>query len=556
MLQHLRIENYALIRSLDVDITSGFCVITGETGAGKSILLGALNLVLGQRADSGILFDAGKKCVIEAHFDTSGIDLGRFLQENGIETETGDPLLILRREIWPGGKSRAFINDSPVTLPVLKDLAQSLIDIHSQHETLTLGHSDFQLQLLDSYLDDRSLLPRYAEVYEKYEKTRKMLALAEEKHRKGQQEQDYRQFLYEELERLNLQAGEQKEMEDALERLAHAELLKNTLASSVAELDGEEHSLRSRLENMVRGFQKITAYHPGVAASMERWKSLLAELADLGSDLGRWAEEEETDPECKSRYEERLDTLYRLERKHQVEDETGLMEIRDRLAEEIAFVSDAGGEIERLKAELACMENEIRSVAQEIHRLRESAALKLEKAILDALSGLGMAQSHIEIRFTETGHFTATGTDHIEFMFSANTGSEPRELAKVASGGELSRLMLAIKSVIHQHNVLGTIIFDEIDTGVSGQIAGKVAMMMRNMSRYMQVIAITHLPQIAAVADAHFYVSKVEENGRTVSGIRLLREEDHLRAIASMLSNDRITDAALQAAGELIKDRK
>lgn len=556
MLQHLRIENYALIRSLDVDITSGFCVITGETGAGKSILLGALNLVLGQRADSGILFDAEKKCVIEAHFDTTGIDLRRFLQENDIETETGDPLLILRREIWPGGKSRAFINDSPVTLPVLKELAQSLIDIHSQHETLTLGHSDFQLQLLDSYLDDKALLPRYAEVYGKYEKARRLLALAEEKYRKGQQEQDYRQFLYEELERLNLQAGEQKKMEDVLERLAHAELLKNTLASSVAELDGEEHSLRSRLENMVRGFQKIAAYHPGVAANMERWKSLLAELADLGSDLARWAEEEETDPECKSRYEERLDMLYRLERKHQVEDEAGLIEIRDRLAEEIAFVSDAGGEIAQLKADLACMENELHSISLEIHRLRESAALKLQKAILEALSGLGMAQSNIEIRFTETGRFTATGTDHIEFMFSANIGSAPRELAKVASGGELSRLMLAIKSVIHQRNLLGTIIFDEIDTGVSGQIAGKVAMMMRNMSRYMQVIAITHLPQIAAVADTHFYVSKAEENGRTVSGIRLLSEADHLHAIASMLSNDRITEAALQAAGELIKDRK
>ena len=556
MLQHLRIENYALIRSLDVDLSSGFCVITGQTGAGKSILLGALNMVLGQRADSGILFDSGKKCVIEAHFDTTGIDLRRFLQNNDIEAEAGDTVLILRREVWPGGKSRAFINDSPVTLPVLKELAQSLIDIHSQHETLTLGHSDFQLQLLDSYLDNREILPRYAAAYEQYETLRKRLSQAREEHLKGEQEKDYLQFLYEELERLNLHEGEQKEMEEALERLSHAEQLKTTLVASAAELDGEEHSLRSRLEGIVRGLHKIAPYHSGVAADMERWKSLLAELSDLGNDLNRWAEEEETDPACKLRYEERLDTLYRLERKHQVEDDKGLMEIRDRLAEKMACVSDAGERLAEWEAELSRMEAGLRQMAEELHRLRELAAGELQKAILEALSGLGMAQSSIKISLTPMDHFTATGTDRIEFLFSANTGTAPRELAKVASGGELSRLMLAIKSVIHQRNLLGTIIFDEIDTGVSGQIAGKVALMMRDMSRYMQVIAITHLPQIAAAADTHFYVSKTEENGRTVSGIRRLDEEGHLRAIASMLSNDRITEAALQAAGELIKDRK
>ena len=556
MLQHLRIENYTLIRSLDVDITPGFCVITGETGAGKSILLGALNLVLGQRADSGILFDAGKKCIIEAHFDTEGLDLRVFFEENDMDTTPGDTLLILRREVWPGGKSRAFVNDTPVTLPVLKELSRTLIDIHSQHETLTLGQSCFQLQLLDSYLENKRLPQRYAEVYHRYDTLRKQLERQKEAQRKWRQEQDYWQFLYEELSGLNLREGEQKEMEEALARLSHSELIHTTLAMASSELEGEENALRSRLESMVRQLNKIAPYHTGLASDMDRWRSLLAELADLGNDLSRWSESEEPDPEIKNRYEERLDALYRLERKHQVEDETGLMAIRDDLGRKLQEASGAGEEIERLEAESAVLETELGQMAEELHRQRQLSAEELEKAILQALSNLGMAQSRIEIRLTPIDHFTATGTDRVDFLFSANTGSEPRELSKVASGGELSRLMLAIKSVIHQRNLLGTLIFDEIDTGVSGQIAGKVAVMMRRMSRYMQLIAITHLPQIAAAADTHFYVSKAVEDGRTVSGIRCLDEEDPRRAVASMLSNDRITEAALRAADELIKDRQ
>lgn len=554
MLQHLRIENYVLIRSLDVDMDSGFCVITGETGAGKSILLGALGLVLGQRADSGILSDAGKKCVIEAHFNVENIDLSGFFAKNDLDFDVSDSLLILRREVLPGGKSRAFVNDTPVLLPVLKELSFLLIDIHSQHETLTLGRAGFQLQLLDSYMeDDGGLLPAYAETYRLYKDLYRQIERQKEEQAQSAREQDYWQFLFDELDKLKLIPGEQKQMEDALERLAHAELLQTTLTSAVAETDGEEMSLRSRIDNLLRSLKKIAPYHKGVEESLPRWQSLAAELADLGADLNRWSEEDATDPDCKNRYEERLDALYRLERKHKVDDDNALIALRDELADKLAKINCSEEDLAAKEAELEGYRKELEQLCERLHAKRLSAAQSLQTAIVNALAELGMEQSRLEIKLSDTGQFTATGSDKVEFLFTANLGSEPKELSKVASGGELSRLMLAIKSVIHRRNLLGTIIFDEIDTGVSGKIAGKVAAMMQRMSRYMQVIAISHLPQIAAKASTHFHVYKAEEEGKTVSCIRRLNQEEHIASIASMLSNEQVTEAAIQAAKELIK---
>ena len=554
MLQHLRIENYVLIRSLDVDMDSGFCVITGETGAGKSILLGALGLVLGQRADSGILSDAGKKCVIEAHFNVENIDLSGFFAKNDLDFDVSDSLLILRREVLPGGKSRAFVNDTPVLLPVLKELSFLLIDIHSQHETLTLGRAGFQLQLLDSYMeDDGGLLPAYAETYRLYKELYRQIERQKEEQAQSAREQDYWQFLFDELDKLKLIPGEQKQMEDALERLAHAELLQTTLTSAVAETDGEEMSLRSRVDNLLRSLKKIAPYHKGVDESLPRWQSLAAELADLGADLNRWSEEDATDPDCKNRYEERLDALYRLERKHKVDDDNALIALRDELAGKLAKINGSEEDLAAKEAELEGYRKELEQLCERLHAKRLSAAQSLQTAIVNALAELGMEQSRLEIKLSDTGQFTATGSDKVEFLFTANLGSEPKELSKVASGGELSRLMLAIKSVIHRRNLLGTIIFDEIDTGVSGKIAGKVAAMMQRMSRYMQVIAISHLPQIAAKASTHFHVYKAEDEGKTVSCIRRLNQEEHIASIASMLSNEQVTEAAIQAAKELIK---
>ncbi|MCM1169239.1 MAG: DNA repair protein RecN [Bacteroides sp.] len=554
MLKHLRIENYVLIRSLDVDVDSGFCVITGETGAGKSILLGALGLVLGQRADSGILADAGKKCVIEAHFDVENTDLSDFFARNDLDFDTADSLLILRREVLPSGKSRAFVNDTPVLLPVLCELSFLLIDIHSQHETLTLGRAGFQLQLLDSYMEDTSgLLPEYSALYRKYKALQVEIERLREEQAQSAREQDYWQFLFEELDRLNLQAGEQKQMEDTLERLSHAELLQGTLAAAVAETDGEEMSLRSRVDNLLRSLRKIAPYHKGVEESLPRWQSLLAELSDLGADLSRWSEEDHTDPDIRNKYEERLDALYRLERKHHVEDEGGLIALRDELAQKLNRISGSDEELARKESELEAYGRQLDQMASQLHSMRGNAAQSLQAAIVNALAELGMEQSRLEISLSDTGRFTPGGRDKVEFLFTANLGGAPKEISKVASGGELSRLMLAIKSVIHRRNLIGTIIFDEIDTGVSGKIAGKVAAMMQRMSRYMQVIAISHLPQIAAKSTAHLYVYKVEENGRTVSCIRSLEGEEHVKAIASMLSNEQVTGAAMEAARELIK---
>ena len=554
MLQHLRIENYVLIRSLDVDMDSGFCVITGETGAGKSILLGALGLVLGQRADSGILSDAGKKCVIEAHFNVENIDLSGFFAKNDLDFDVSDSLLILRREVLPGGKSRAFVNDTPVLLPVLKELSFLLIDIHSQHETLTLGRAGFQLQLLDSYMEDAGgLLPAYAETYRLYKELYRQIERQKEEQAQSAREQDYWQFLFDELDKLKLIPGEQKQMEDALERLAHAELLQTTLTSAVAETDGEEMSLRSRVDNLLRSLKKIAPYHKGVEESLPRWQSLAAELADLGADLNRWSEEDATDPDCKNRYEERLDALYRLERKHKVDDDNALIALRDELADKLAKINGSEEDLAAKETELEGSRKELEQLCERLHAKRLSAAQSLQTAIVNALAELGMEQSRLEIKLSDTGQFTATGSDKVEFLFTANLGSEPKELSKVASGGELSRLMLAIKSVIHRRNLLGTIIFDEIDTGVSGKIAGKVAAMMQRMSRYMQVIAISHLPQIAAKASTHFHVYKAEDEGKTVSCIRRLNQEEHIASIASMLSNEQVTEAAIQAAKELIK---
>lgn len=554
MLQHLHIENYALIQALDVDIDSGFCVITGETGAGKSILLGALGLVLGQRADGGILLDAGKKCVIEVHFDVENMGLAGFFAANDLDFNEEDPLLILRREVLPNGKSRAFVNDTPVVLPLLKELSLFLVDIHSQHETLTLGRADFQLQLLDSYMDDSARIkPRYSEAYARYKSLHKEIERQREELDKYRKEQDYWQFLFDELDKLDLVAGEQERMEEALERLSHAQALHVTLAAAVAETDGEEMSLRSRVGNLLRELKKIAPYHKGVEASLPRWQSLSAELADLGADLSRWSEEDDTDQDTKNRYEERLDTLYRLERKHGVEDESGLLAIRDDLARKIGRLGGADEELSAKEQELSGLERQLECLSAEWHQRREAAGKELQQAIVDALAELGMEQSRLEIRLSDTGRFGPAGRDKVEFLFTANLGAAPREISKVASGGELSRLMLAVKSVIHRRDVLGTIIFDEIDTGVSGKIAGKVAAMMGRMSRYMQVIAITHLPQIAAKAATHFHVYKAEEDGKTVSRIKRLDAREHVRSIASMLSNEQVTGAALEAARELIK---
>lgn len=551
MLTFLSISNYALIRSQEIDFTSGFSVITGETGAGKSILLGALGLVLGNRADATVAFDPEKKCVVEAHFSTVGFDFSDFYVQNDLDS-MDNGLLIIRREILPGGKSRAFINDTPVTLNQVKELAQNLVDIHSQHQTLLLNSSRFQCRLLDSYSSDSGVMDSYRQSYRSYSDLKRGYELLAEKMRKSHDEKEYRQFLLDEIEQLHLQNGEQRKMEQALESLSKSEQIKSTLVESVEALEGDDFSLCSRIEQIVRSLRKIAPYHSGVETQMERWDSLNVELGDLSRDLQSWAEEGDLDPSLKELYEDRLDKIYRLEKKHHVDDVDDLIRIREDLRNELDGLEESESELESMKQSLSEKEKDLVRKGNRLSEERKKTAHILEKAILGALSELGMSKSVLQIKVESGQDWGMDGGDKVEFLFSANTGSQAREISKVASGGELSRLMLAIKSVIHQNSLIGTLILDEIDTGVSGKVAAKVAAMMKDMGRYMQVIAITHLPQIAAAARTHFYVSKKEEEGRTVSRIRQLDEKEHLQEIAMMLSNDEVTEAALKAAEALV----
>lgn len=552
MLQFLSINNYALIQSQEIEFPSGFSVITGETGAGKSILLGALGLVLGNRADVSVAFDPEKKCVVEAHFSTKGFDFAEFFQENDIDCQD-DNSLILRREILPGGKSRAFINDTPATLVQLREIARHLIDIHSQHQTLTLNSSRFQCRLLDSYSQDGSALDNYRKAYDSYTRLSQRYHSLETARQKEQDDREYNQFLYDELDQMKLKEGEQANMEKSLELLSKAEFIKGTLVETVSALDGDDFSMRSRLESVVRSLRKIAPYHTGVDGQMERWNSILVELTDMCQDLQAWAEEGDMDPALKEIYEERLDRLYRLEKKHHVDDVDDLIRIREDLRRKLESLESAESDLLEMKEELGRLEKDMLAKAQILTQERKKTARVLEAAIMAALAELGMEKSVLKIEVEESRECAADGMDRVNFLFSANPGMPVKEISKVASGGELSRLMLAIKSVIHQNSLLGTLILDEIDTGVSGKVAGKVAGMMKEMGKYMQVIAITHLPQIAAAAGSHYYVYKTDEGGRTVSRIRTLSEPEHIRNIASMLSNEDVTDAAIKAAEALVK---
>ena len=551
MLKRLDIQNYALIRNLSMDFDSGFSVITGETGAGKSILLGALSLILGQRADAQTLMDKEKKCVIEGTFDITNLDLESIFDEDNLDYENP---LILRREIAANGKSRAFVNDTPVTLNVLKILGERLVDIHSQHETLTLNESNFRLNLVDALLEKTELLSDYRSTYQTYKKISEELKHLVDADSKLKTDQDYFQFLFAELEELRLVEGEQETMEQDLEMMNHAEEIKRTLLQSSEVLDGGDENVLSALQIADVSLKKISKISPNLEEISSRFHSAIVELKDIDSELNSISDTVHFDPEKQIFLTERLDKIYRLQTKHQVKTITELLAIQNDLSSKLLDISTYSEKIEKLQSQLNELVENLTKKAEILTAARKKSAQHIEKQVQQTLSQLGMKDARLELQFSQTPDFTELGHDHIKFMFSANLGSELRELSKVASGGELSRLMLAIKSVINQQNILPTIIFDEIDTGVSGDIAGKVAKIMQKMSTSMQVIAITHLPQMAAKAQTHYRVYKRLDNQQTISEIKQLNSNEHIHAIASMISNETVTDSAISAAKELIND--
>jgi DNA repair protein RecN (Recombination protein N) len=551
MLKHLSVQNYALIDKLEVELTDGLTIITGETGAGKSILLGALGLIAGSRADTQSLQDKTKKCIIEAAFNIKEYKLKDFFKDNELDYEA---VSTIRREINPEGKSRAFINDTPVTLNQLKELGERLIDIHSQHQTLSLNGADFQLSVVDAFAKHEDVLTEYKSEFKNYKSLEKQLNELIERESQAKKDLDYFQFQFNELEDTNLKVGEQVEMEQELETLNNAEDIKLNLSKAAFRLAGGEQNLLSSFNEIKAILNSLSKFKPEIAELNTRINSAYIELKDISNELESLEQEIVYDPKRIELLNEKLDSIYRLQQKHQVKTIEELIAIKEELSNKLLDFSSLETEIQKTKAALGQSTKTLTSKSKTLSDNRKKVIPKIEKEIANLLSALSMPNAQLKINQTALEQFGTTGMDKISFLFSANKGSDFKELNKVASGGELSRLMLSIKSLIAQLTALPTIIFDEIDTGVSGDVADKVGSIMNTMSDIMQVITITHLPQIASKGESHLFVYKEDKNNKTYSNIKKLNSEERIQEIAKMLSTGSPTAAAISNAKELLKN--
>ena len=551
MLKTLHIENYALIRETDISFAGGFVVITGETGAGKSILLGALGLLLGQRADTQVLSDKERKCVVEATFDIADLGLEPLFARYDADY---DDVLILRREILPSAKSRAFVNDSPANLQFLKELGPHILDIHSQYQTLTLTESTFQTQLLDT-LADHSPLSQYQTQYREYASLKHELEQLTAQESENKKAYDYNLFLFNELKAANLAEDEQQELEDEARLLEHAETIKEALGNVVALCDGNEgDGVVSRLSSSRGYLSHVASFHEGIESLYQRLDSCLIEVQDILSEAADLDDKIQYSPERQEEVNSRLDLIYRLQKKHNVGTIAELLEIERNLDSQLQEADSLDDRIRELMERVDKVFSQMQQTADRLTSSRRKAGSMLEKQLLPVLAQVGMASARIVVDISPAQEYGPMGHDTVRLLFNANQGGTPRLLSEVASGGELSRLMLAVKSLVTRRSLLPTIIFDEIDSGVSGDISVAVGGIMRHMSEHMQVIAISHLPQIAAKAGQHFKVAKAVEDRSTVSRIRQLTPDEHVTEIAVMLSSNPPTAAALQTARELIKE--
>lgn len=551
MLKQLSITNYALIAQTDIEIGSGLTVITGETGAGKSIMLGALGLLLGQRADVQVLLDKEKKCVVEATFDVSAYDVEALFAEEDVEY---DSLTIIRREILPTGKSRAFVNDTPVNLLFLKQLSQILIDIHSQHQNLLLSDDRFHLNVIDAVAQTSTELEEYTLSYKEY---RSLLAEEEQMvaaNEKMKQDYDYMLFQHKQLEEASLQDGEMAELERERDMLVHAEEIKTELSFVVAAL-GEEGAVVSTLSQIEQRLGKVANYLSADDDALARIESARIDMADLFKTLERQNESIEYDPERLQYVESRLDVIYSLLQKHHVQNEAELIVLQQSLAEKLNAICSFDEQIESLRKRIKVVQETLMQKAEILTDKRCAVFGMVTDYIEGLLKEMGMQNARFEVSHSIADTFTTSGVDNIRFLFAANKNGEPTDIAKVASGGEMSRVMLAIKWLLSKSKGLPTIIFDEIDTGVSGEVADKMGEIMREMSGNIQVVAITHLPQVAAKGDEQFKVYKQDDELRTISNIVRLTTEERVEEIAKMLSGATVTEAALLNAKILLKDR-
>ena len=550
MIKKLSVSNYTLIDELHIDFSAGFSVITGETGAGKSIILGALSLILGQRADLKSLRRSDEKAVIEGVFDIASYHLRDFFDENELDYDEGE--CILRREILPSGKSRAFINDTPVSLAQLKALGEQLIDIHSQHQNMLLADSRFQLRVVDTMAGDAALLADYREHYRRGRERLQAYTRLQEENRSGREEEDYLRYQLAQLDEAHLQEGEQEELEAELQTLQHAEEIKNELAVLQEFLHAEETGVVSLLNATLSRMRALSRLYPEVDEWAGRLESDYIDLKDIASTVDRSQENLNMDPERLAWVENRLDTYYSLQQKHRLASVAELLALRDSFAERLTRIENYDEELAVLKHEVDEAESQVRNLAEQLTRVRRQSAANISSTLTERVKPLGMPHLQFEIEVSPRPQFDETGGDAIRFLFSANKNQPLQPVSEVASGGEISRLMLSLKALVAHAMALPTIVFDEVDTGVSGEIADKMARIMREMSRCMQVISITHLPQVAAWGQTHYRVYKSDTATATATHLVRLTDSERIEEIARMLSGSSLTAAALDNARELL----
>ena len=551
MLNRLIIKNYAIIDRLDIAFDEHLNIITGETGAGKSILLGALNLILGERADTKVLYNQEDKCVVEANFAIQQKELADFFEQNELDFE---PNTIVRREINQNGKSRAFVNDTPVNLSLLKELGEKLVNLHSQHETLELTKSGFQMNVVDTLAKNKPLLEQYRQAFRLYKKHELALRDLITQNRNASAELDYLQYQWKELDEAKLEKDEQQELETEQNTLSNIDEIKRALLAATTLLTNGETNAIDQLNDVQSQLKNVKNYNTEIAALADRLHSTQVELKDIANELGQLEDDASLDPERLEEVSQRLSLIYRLEKKHSVATIDDLLAIQDSLSERIALVDNGTEQISKLQLSLQAELKKLNELALQLHQAREKVLREFQNNVVVLLTKVGMPNATFKVEIQKSNQLILNdfGFTEIKFLFSANKGFAPQEIKEVASGGELSRLMLCIKSLIADIDDMPTLIFDEIDNGISGSVAMKVGEIMKNLSRHHQLICITHLPQIAKTADQHLYIYKEETTHRTNTRIKRLNEEERILEIAKMLSGENISEASLANAKELI----
>ncbi|MCB9273945.1 MAG: DNA repair protein RecN [Lewinellaceae bacterium] len=550
MIKSLQIRNYAIIEELEIDFSKGLTIITGETGAGKSILLGALGLVMGKRADIKSLYNLEDKCVVEGFFEIERYGLQPFFEENDLDY---DGRLVIRREITPAGKSRAFVNDTPVTLDVLQALSSTLVDLHQQFDNLDIHHVSFQLRLLDALADNKRLLADYQGRYQSYQEARRRLAELIRRNDSAAKELDFLNFQLEEFQAAALKAGEQEELEEELGRLSNAEDIKRTLAAAFQQLSESEVSVMGQVGEINQALGQVRKFDHRIEKLYERLGAIMEEMKDMAQEFEAIGEEAEYDPERIMEVQQRLDMVYRLQKKHQAGTVEELLAIQASLQKQLDAIGDLSNEIAALQQDVQGREEALAALAEDLGVRRHAVVAGFENKVEQTLAELGMEHARLKAEFTRLEELGPTGLDEVNFLFAANLGSRLQPIKDVASGGELSRLTLVVKSLVASAIPLPTLIFDEIDTGVSGDVALKMGNILRKLSNEHQVVSITHSPQIASKGNVHYFVYKRVKEGRTYTEVRNLAPEERVTAIATMLSQSPPSESAIKNAKELLE---